>query len=216
MFYLLGTPRHQMHATHTFGEVRFPESSLQKGLPHILNTPLKMHHLVRQRSAEAADPKKSFLFVFLCTCACWSMCVLGCACVHVCVCVHIQRSTLVYLSQYTSHLAFFFLYRISHCTSGPAWLSSEPQGSSWLQPPQHWGHAQIFTWLLGTWIQLLMLAPQTFYPLSCFLSWPLGGGNWKKDEKRKEKNSSSGSTSNWSTPDFMHTTTPVHHSPHPV
>lgn len=108
MFYLLGTPRHQMHATHTFGEVRFPESSLQKGLPHILNTPLKMHHLVRQRSAEAADPKKSFLFVFLCTCACWSMCVLGCACVHVCVCVHIQRSTLVYLSQYTSHLAFFF------------------------------------------------------------------------------------------------------------
>lgn len=109
MFYLLGTPRHQMHATHTFGEVRFPESSLQKGLPHILNTPLKMHHLVRQRSAEAADPKKSFLFVFLCTCACWSMCVLGCACVHVCVCVHIQRSTFVYLSQYTSHLAFFFL-----------------------------------------------------------------------------------------------------------
>lgn len=139
MFYLLGTPRHQIHATHTFGEVRFPESSLQKGLPHIPNTPLKMYHLVRQRSAEAADPKNlcvcSRAHVHVEVCVCWGVHAFLYVCICVCVCVYIYRDQL-YLSQYTSHLAFFW-YRISHCTSGPAWLSSEPQGSFWLLPPQH-------------------------------------------------------------------------------
>lgn len=110
MFYLLGTPRHQIHATHTFGEVRFPESSLQKGLPHIPNTPLKMHHLVRQRSAEAADPPKKNL-----VCVLVHMCMLRYVCwgvhtfMYVCVCVCTEINS-VYLSQYTSHLAFFFFY----------------------------------------------------------------------------------------------------------
>lgn len=109
MFYLLGTPRHQIHATHTFGEVRFPEPSLQKGLPHIPNTPLKMHHLIRQRSAEADDPPKNLscvcsrAHVHVEVCVCWGVHTFMCACV--CVCTEINS---VYLSQYTSHLAFLY------------------------------------------------------------------------------------------------------------
>lgn len=106
MFYLLGTPRHQIHATHTFGEVRFPESSLQKGLPHIPNTPLKMHHLVRQRSAEAADPKKIFL-----VCVRMHMCMLRYVCVGVCI----RSCMCVYVCVYRDQLCLSFSIYFTPC-----------------------------------------------------------------------------------------------------
>lgn len=144
MFYLLGTPRHQMNATHTFGKVRKDSwiftTEQTDLLPNVPNTPLKMHCHVRHRSAEVADPlPKKELAMCSCTVG-WVrvytwVCVCLCVCVHLCVSVCVrtcrgQGVDPVCLLPYS-----FWPRSLNELVAQACWLSSKPQGSFFPHPP---------------------------------------------------------------------------------